>query len=118
IFLLRHSLAPLIIYFKCSAHELIPLFLFFLFLSPTPTNLYTLSLHDALPISFPTFRTRHPVQPPESSTLPTPADSQQRGFQRLGGGEVTFELRFRMVLVTRQTCANRGQLNQRNANLR
>src|SRR5205085_11159488 len=53
-------LRPSRLFFLLSHPLSLPLFLFFFFNDPAPTEIYTLSLHDALPIS----RLRHDRRPP------------------------------------------------------
>src|SRR5437764_4995284 len=67
----------------------------FLFNHTAPTEIYTLSLHDALPISFP-FGSRH--QPIARSTRTATWSSSRRGMR---SEEHTSELQSPMYLVCR-----------------
>src|SRR5216683_7474827 len=70
-------------------------FFFFFFNDTAPTEIYTLSLHDALPISWPQGGGRRPARAPSHSRLPCPRSGPRRSEEH------TSELQSRSELVCR-----------------
>src|SRR5437870_13885198 len=85
-------------YSGVSSIALIMLFFFFFFNDPATTEIYTLSLHDALPIYLPLPGWRGPCSPPAPLIMPR---ARRPRTQRKRSEEHTSELQSRGHLVCR-----------------
>src|SRR5690554_7033509 len=93
-------------------------FLFFFFTDPAPTEIYTLSLHDALPISACVCgRGASACAPPRHCSVPVPcggADLARRPDSASRSEEHTSELQSRPHLVCRLLLEKKKKKNHKN----
>src|SRR5205814_10497792 len=101
-----------------------PIYLSFFFTHPAPTEIYTLSLHDALPISLhprhrdaaPLPRRRRPAHPLADARAPAAAGARRRtrqGDRRPRSEEHTSELQSLRHLVCRLLLEKKKKTKQK-----